>query len=284
MKIRLSKDFKVELSTLVRFEWRKYYPVLIIHERFEKIIKYTIWAIIIITILSSLLVFQNCICSLILAITLFLLQKLFEKTIFEYTTVVFAPLPDFAIDNTQWLTNAFLIPTNEDDTYDKSLPATFSICFRDENYAKKVFELFKQWNYEEDNDTENNIIISFVVEPNEKYSTYIYQNPRRKNPDKYFEKVKEKNKLEKYGKQQQRFLVGFILGKKLDFKNGMLIKLFLDFQEQNKLFNFMPSTEITVDGKKGVKFLNTSTINKYGFELKKRNELTKKDFEYHYPI
>lgn len=37
MKIRVSKGLYVNSNTLFRIEWRKFYPVLIVYEKFKKI-------------------------------------------------------------------------------------------------------------------------------------------------------------------------------------------------------------------------------------------------------
>ena len=284
MKVRINKNLRVELNTLIRLKWNRFYPILIIHERFEKGIKYITWGLTIIGILSSMIAFDCKIYALLVSIGIFLVQLFFQKVVFEYTTVVVSPLPYFKYDPTEWLTNAFLLPQKEDGSLDKSRPATFSICFKTEKYAKQIFELLKQWNYEEVNDVENNIIISFVIEENQQYSTYIYQNQHRKKISKIFDDEKKKNEVKKYGKLQQQFVVGYILGKKLPFRDGMLIKSFLNFQEQGKLFYFMPSMEITYQGQKTPRFLNSITISKYEFKIKNRKDLTKKDFEYYFPI
>lgn len=284
MKVAISKNFKVELNTLIRLEWRKFHPVLIIHERYEKVIKYITWGLTAIGILSSMLAFDCKIYALLCSIVIFLIQLFFQKVIFEYTTVVVSPLPNFKYDPSEWLTNAFVFPQNENGSLNSSGTATFSMCFRTEGYAKQVFELFKQWNYEQDNDVENNIIISFVVENDQRYSTYIYQNHHRKNLDKLFSDEKKKNEVKKYGKLQQQFVVGYILGKKLPFRDGMLIKRFLEFQVQDKLFHFMPSVEISYQGRNVPRFLNSTMISKYKYKIKNRKDLTIKDFEYHFPI
>ncbi|MDH6310890.1 hypothetical protein M2451_004071 [Dysgonomonas sp. PFB1-18] len=284
MKVRISKDFKVELNTLIKLEWKKFYPVLIIHERFEKIVKWIIRLLAIIGVLSCLITFQNKCEALLFSVIIVLIQQFFERVIFEYTTIIVSPLPNFRVDLTQWLTNAFFIPLNADGSYNRNETAVFAPCFRDEEYGIQLFKFLKQWNFEQDNDIENNIIISFIIEPNAKYSTYIYHNPKRKNIEKILEDEKEKNKLSKYGKRQQQLIASFIFGKKLDFITGSYIEKFLEFQEQNKLFYFMPSHPISDNGRRGTSFLRQATILKYNFKLKNRNELTRKDIEYHFPL
>jgi hypothetical protein len=41
MKIKVSKDFYVNSNTLFRIEWRKYYPILVVHKKMKSVIKWT---------------------------------------------------------------------------------------------------------------------------------------------------------------------------------------------------------------------------------------------------
>jgi hypothetical protein len=53
MKIKV-RNWKVDLSTLFRVEWRKPFPKIVIHEKFEKYVKWTLRILTVIGIGTSL--------------------------------------------------------------------------------------------------------------------------------------------------------------------------------------------------------------------------------------
>ena len=57
MKIKIKNRLEVELSTLVRLEFNRFVPTLVVHERFEKYVKWTIRLITLIGIIA--LVYQK---------------------------------------------------------------------------------------------------------------------------------------------------------------------------------------------------------------------------------
>jgi len=42
MKIKIKDRLKIELNILIRLEFKRFVPTLIVHERFEKYVKWTI--------------------------------------------------------------------------------------------------------------------------------------------------------------------------------------------------------------------------------------------------
>lgn len=173
MKIKVSKNLYVNSNTLFRLEWRRFYPVLVIHEKFEKPLKWILRFIAFIGIATSVITISFWYFSLGLAVLIFLIEQSFERTIIEYTTMVIQPYPDFEIDYGQWKTNGFMIPKEKNG---QDL-AYFGPSYEDKEYAIKVFEYFKSWiDNSSSDDKENNLIVSLVIEPNEEYTTYIYAN------------------------------------------------------------------------------------------------------------
>ena len=276
MKIKISKNLYVNLNTLVKIEWRKYYPVLVVHERFEKILKWILRIIAICGIATSIFSIPVWYISLGLAIVVALIEQFFEKTVFEYTTMVIQPFPDFELDYSQWKTNGFLIPKEKDS---KDLPH-FGPAFMDEKYAKNFFRYLRTWiDNNSNDDKENNLVVSIIIEPNDKYTTYIYANLGRKRLNNMFKFMNNVSKLEKYGKRQQQFITQMFYWNTLDFKDGYYIKQFLDFQNENDPYYFTPS--VIQPFKLPPKFLFDYSIKKYHLKVKKRIELLKNEPEYH---
>jgi hypothetical protein len=275
MKIKVKKDLYVELNTLVSIEWKKYYPVLVVHEKFEKILKWITRIITLIGILSSVFTISPWYCSLGIAILIFLFGLFFERAILEYTTMVFQPPPHFEIDYGQWKTNGFMLPLGKN----ASDLAYFGPSYLNKEYAINFFKYLRTWiDNESNDDVENNLIVSLVIEPDEEYTTYIYANLGRKRLDQMFKVMKDISKMEKYGKRQQQFFSQLFYWNTLDFKEGFYIKKFLEFQKTDKPFIFTPSViqpfGLPPD------FLFDYAIKKYQFKLRKRIDLVKTDPEY----
>ena len=278
MKIKISENIKVDSSTLVRLEWRKLLPVLIVHEKFGNKIKWILRTIAFIGIATSLITIDKWYFSLGLSVLIFLVEQFFEKTIFEYTTFVVQPFPDFTIDYSQWKTNAFMIPMAEN----KEALCYVGPSYQEKEYAIKFFNYLQSWNSGNNIDTDNNIVLSFIIEPNERYSTYLYANTGRKNLNEIFKTAAEQNKFDKYGKKQQQFVMQMVYWHTLDFKDGYYIKQFLEFQKPTEKFYLTPSV-VPKNEEGQVEFIFDSAILKSGYKLKHRHELNGHDIEFHYP-
>lgn len=275
MKIKVAKGLFVDSSTLFRFEWRKWYPTFVVHEKFEKVIKWILRVIALIGIASSLISIDQWYINLIIAIIIFLIEQFFEKTVIEYTSMIVQPLPPFEVQTNQWKSNGFLIPIekNGDDF------AYFGPAYQDESYAIKFFKYLRTWIDDNSNDdVENTLVISLVIEPNDEYTTYIYANSERKRLDYMFKFLEKEYELEKYGKKQQKLFAQLFYWHTLDYKDGYFITQFLDFMAEPKPFQFTPSV-IQPFGLPP-KFLTDYSIKKYDLKIKKRDEVLKNEIEY----
>jgi hypothetical protein len=277
MKIKIAKDLYVNSNTLIRFEWRKYYPLLVVHEKFENILKGILRIIAIGGIATSVVSIPIWYFSLGLAIIIALIEQFLERTIFEYTTMIVQPFPDFEIEYGQWKTNGFMLPkekNNEDLAY-------FGPSYQDEGYAINMFKYFTSWieNSSKD-DKDNNLIVSIIIEPNEEYTTYIYANLGRKRLDYMFKFLGDKSKMEKHGKRQQQFITQMFYWNTLDFKDGYYIKKFLEFQDNDDPYYFTPS--VLQPFGLPPKFLTDYSIKKHHLKVKKREDLLKNEPEYRF--
>lgn len=169
MKIRVGKKLKVPLNTVIRLQWRKFYPQLVIHERFEKYVKWTLRFIAFVGIAASVISIDTWYISLVLALVIFGVEQYLERIIFEYTSFVVQPFPDFKVDLNQWASNGFEIPT----VTDQNLRCYFGPAYLDEEYARKFFSYLRSWNDDEQEDPENVVCVSFIIEPDQTYTTCI---------------------------------------------------------------------------------------------------------------
>ena len=199
MRLKIDKDLYVDSNTLVRFECRKWYPALVVHERFENIVKWILRIIAFVSIATSVFSINERYLSLGLSILIFLVEQFFERTVIEYTVMVFQPPPDFEVEYGQWKTNGFMIPKEGNGTD----LAHFGPSYLSEEYAEKFFIYLRRWvNDNSNDDKENCLVVSLVIEPNEQYTTYFYANLGRKRLDYMSKAIENATKLDKYGKRQ----------------------------------------------------------------------------------
>ncbi|WP_304063769.1 hypothetical protein [Pedobacter glucosidilyticus] len=277
MKIKIGKDLYVNSNTLIRIEWRKWYPALVIHEKFERIVKWILRTIAFVGIATSVISISEWYLSLGFSILIFLIEQFFERTVIEYTVMVFQPPPDFEVEYGQWKTNGFMIPKEKNGVE----LAHFGPSYLSEEYAQKFFDYLREWvNDSSNDDKENCLVVSLVIEPNEKYTTYFYANLGRKRLDYMFKAFEDASKLEKYGKRQQNFIAQLFYWHTLDFKDGYFIKQFLDFQKSNDPFFFTPSV-IQPFGLPP-KFLFDSSIKKYHLKVSQRKDIKNNEPEFNF--
>ena len=258
--MRIKKgEWIINSKSLFRIEWRKYYPVLIIHEKYEKAVKWIIRIFTIIGIAISVITMPWFL-SLIVAIILLGIDLFLENVIFLYTTIVMQEPPDFDIKHGMWRSNLFLLPRFEGD-----LPF-FCLGFTNKEYAEKLFDYFLSWNTGEHIDKKNIITLNWTLNKNGSYVTEIFANPRRENLDEIYNEVENKNKLEKYGKKQQRFVAQISFGQK--FKTSKTMQNFISNYKQGSSFYFAPAL-VADNGKDVIEILNKRAILKNTYNLKK---------------
>lgn len=273
MKIKVDKGLYIDSSTLFRLEWRKCIPVLILSERYESKTKWILRTIAILGISSSLISIEKWYYSLGLSLIIFIVEQFLENVIFEYTSLVVQPLPDFEIETGQWRANAFMMTKEKKEEY----PPYIGPAFLNKEYAIIFFSYIKSWGANQIESEEDKIVLSFIMEGNGKYTTYIYANPARKNVQLQFDYIGAISALEKYKKSHQKLIVQMIYWNTLPINDGYSIKEFLDKYKSGDKFYFIP---FVIDNNDKIKEpLTELAILKTSFKLKSREELTKYDIE-----
>jgi hypothetical protein len=273
MKIKKG-DLKIDTNSLVNIEWRNKTPRLIVHEKYENIIKWVLRIFTFIGIVTSIISLEWY-QSLLLTLILIIIEQFFERAIFEYTTILFQPFPGFEIDGKRWKTVGYAMMEIKDDEF----PPYVGPAFDDEDYARNFFEYIQSWNKIEKDDPENLIIVSFILERDSTYSLFIYANPNRKNLDKRFKDIEEKRKFEKFGKRHQQLFSVFVFAHNFKYAEGLLVDKFLQTYDSKSKFYFAPFVINKEDNK--LKILNSLAIKKYEYKINRREMLTEKDHEYH---
>ena len=269
-------DWKVSLRSVIRIEWRKYYPKLIVHERFESYVKWTLRILTAIGILTSFLTLPYW-AGIIMTFVLFGVEQFIERVLFEYTILVIQHLPRFQFDPKEWYTNGYLLLSPEVPN-DGGYLNYFGPVFKSKEYAENFISYLSTWNRNEKDDKDNNIIISFILEPNHQYTTYFYANSQRKWLNEIFEREKEKKKLDKYGKQAQEYVMQTIFCKTIPLTKDMFFYKFRDQQKQNEPFNFCTFVQ---DENNNLIPIDNFKIVKYHFTIRGRWNLNENDAEYH---
>ena len=95
-------DWKISLRSFISLRWQKRIPRLIVHEKYEHSIKWTIRTLTFIALAASVIAFPVWFMALGFALVLFGLQQFFERAVFQYTTIYVQPLPDFTYDPDEW--------------------------------------------------------------------------------------------------------------------------------------------------------------------------------------
>jgi hypothetical protein len=270
------KGWIIDSSTLFRIRWKFPLPKIYVHEKFEKIAKYISRSIVAFGIIVSLFALPTLI-DFGVAILLLILEVIVEKIVFEYSILIVQPLPNFKVEESQWLTNGYLFP---DPVYKNQydLQNHFGPVYKDKAYAVKFFEYLKSWNRMIEDDKENNICLSFILELDNSYTTYIYANPNRKWLDEAFNLYREINKVEKYGKTQQSMVMQMVYWKTLPTKKGTLFHSFIASQNQSSKFHFCP---FYLENKLPVALQDYSII-KYNYSFRNRHEITREHIEFYY--
>lgn len=182
-------------------------PRIIIHEKYEKTVKYLNRFLIIFGIVSSVISFPTWYSSLSFAIILFWIGWTIEKTIFRFTSMFITPMPNFTYNPNEWNGMGYMFVQSNL----KAL-SFFGPSFKTEEYGINLFGLLSEWNFNQLEDTEKNICISFIEEKDDNYSVYLYPNRERKSIKKFREKI---NSLDKYkDKDHQELIVQMTLCKR----------------------------------------------------------------------
>jgi len=266
--------WKISFKSLISIRWQSHLPRLIIHEKYEKFVNWFLRILTVFGIISSLITFPIWYITLLFAIVLFLIEQFFEKSIFQYTSIYVQPMPDFKYDPEEWKGMAFSFPQDPD----QKLLNIVGCAFATEEYAHKFFKLLKAWNYGEDEDKDNNIYLSFIVESEKEYSVYLYPNPERKTVDQFFEKAEDSQKYEKYGKEHQKLIMHKVFCKIFPYRGNSQLKIFIEKQSFDQPFWLKPFI-MKENGQIEMVF-NENAILKYHYKFKNRYELNKSEYEY----
>lgn len=272
MKIKIRKNLRVDVRTLIDIRREGKLPRLYVHEKLEKPLKWIVWSIGFISFLTIFISLSDYMISVSIGLGLFLLSFTFGRAIVKYTTLIVQPFPDFKIDFKQW----YNVITVSHPNYEKHANVV-GFVYEDIEYGKKFFKYIKSWNFDNEVDKENNIILSIVEESNGEFTFYIYASPYRKNLDKMFKIVAADNFVEKKkdGKIQEGLVMQMAYWHTIKYEDDKHMRDFFKCQPTDKKFMFVPSAKFN-EGY-GIDFESKIILN--GYKYSKRADLQKHSTE-----
>jgi hypothetical protein len=161
------------------------------------------------------------------------------------------------------------------------------MVFKDESCGKKIFDGITNWNYNKREDSENNIQISFILEKDDTYTTYIYPSEERRtivNTLANLERDAEKEMLEDIKrkekpdvKEPRLLIMGQVLNKNIpNPKNSNFMKFISTFSEGDR-FEFGAYTLL---GDNPKQISGIEPIFKSYLKIKRRCDLSSDEIEY----
>jgi hypothetical protein len=256
------------VKTLFSIEMKHGVPRLVVHEKYEKATKWVLRGIAAIGIAISALAFSHWYVGVVIAILILAIQQFFERTVFEYTAIHVSAMPR-RYDPAQWLAVAFAFSA------DTSYPDIIGPAFKDKAYAEEILRVIRSWNYEQDEDEEDYIRLSFILENADDYSIYIYPATNRPSAREFYGKYEEESKATKQGKRLMRLSILMTFCKIFPRKGSLLPR----FHERNRSGRpFLLTTFFQVGA--GYSPLTEEAVLKSHYKLTTRELLSKDAFEF----
>jgi hypothetical protein len=269
---RTSPEGKLWISwrSFVDLRWDGWAPRLVVHEKYERVIKWTLRALTALGILSSLITMSK-LAGLSLSVGLLALDQLLERAVLQYTTIIITPVPTFSITMEEITGVAYML-IKEDLEHN---PDIMGFSFKTEELARKFFEVVRAWNYGEQEDADDNIKIT-VVWPNrgDGYYVCMYPSLDRKPLKARFDALAEIQGTKKPGKKQQQLVMMWTMRKSLG-GGGRALRAFLARQRPDRPFWFAPF--VSADGTNPRRIDDVRPILKWHVRVVKESELTKRD-------
>jgi hypothetical protein len=206
------KGWKVRLSSLVSLCTERGLPRLVVHEKYQRAVKWVLRALALAGIAGSAVSLPPVV-SVAVALCLAGVEQFFERAVFEYSTIYAIPPPDFPYRQASWIEMLYMIPTDPRDVDDPAVPSVCGLVFDDWEQAHGVSALVQSWATGPDGSGADNIVLSFVDEDDEGYSVHMYPDLSRRGLDEIFEETRQLQLEEKIGKRQQRLVFYVRLGK-----------------------------------------------------------------------
>jgi len=271
--------------SLIRIETKgKKIPYFLVSEKYESLVKWSLRILTGIGIATSILTLRWHY-ALALSFFLCLIERLLETLAFQVTTIYVQPIPE-EWDNDQWLAMI---------SYQVRNARHVGMLIKTKEQAEKLYECIKAWNYGQYEDTENNIRLSFVIEKNNSYTTFLYPSPERSSIKKFKENIDYEMFTKKELKEHQQIVVSITFCKPFPYQPNSGIIEFISgykpgmpfafgiYYTKTSLSEMEESKSFRISAANGnVRLVGEKPFVKYQVLIKQVDELIKEDYEYHY--
>jgi hypothetical protein len=265
----------MRLSGIVSVRFERWIPRLVIIDKFERPVKYSLWIVTAVAIISSVFVFPRWYYALACAIVLFALQQFLQRVVFQYVSIYIQPLPAFKFDVADWTAMAYGFPEKRGVVPDIVTPA-----FRTAEIAKQFMELLRQWNNGEDEDREDNIRVSLVFETEDKYRCFIYPNPQRARVKEFHESIKSTDAKHR-GKEHLKLVVQMMFMRTFPYDSTSSVVTFIQVHREGDAFDIRPAVW---NGGALTIMSDIPPITKWHIKIRERSDLEPSDLEYNHPL
>jgi len=263
------------LKGKVRIRWEKHLPRLVLLEKYERPVKWFLRALTLAGIATSILTLPTWYFSLGLAVLLVIIEQFIERSVFCYTSLYVQPMPTFEIQPGKWQGMAYMLPPNSGALGLNGV----GLVFTETQYAKHFFGLLWEWNYGQPDDKSNNIHLSFIIEPDNRYSVYLYPDLQRHTVREFAQSVEDEQLRKSPTKEHFPLVAQLILHKCLPYTQACFVNKFVESQPQHEAFWLVPC----ILTKAGAQVLTmVSPIVKYQFRFCCRQDPNKRDLEWHH--
>jgi hypothetical protein len=261
-------------KTLITLRWKRGIPRLVIHEKYENLVKWLLRTLAFIGILTSVLYIPFWYLSLLSALLLVAIEQFLERAVFLYTIFYWQPMPYFKWDiGDEWEAMGFAFPESKSP---KALNLVGPV-FKSESCTREFFNLLRKWNYNSNDDKENNICLSLIT-VKDGYYAFIYPNLKRQTIKSTFNDIEESARLKKYGKESQQFVVQFIFCKHFIYGHNSMFERFAQEQASGRPY-WLQAFLQNSDGLSSILY-DEKPILKHHVKIRKREELEKSEVEY----
>jgi hypothetical protein len=164
------------------------------------------------------------------------------------------------------------------DVREEPVPNVVGPVFNIEAYAHEFFVLLRKWNYDEREDRDDNVCLSFIYADTGGYFTFIYPNLNRHTIKEAYSKIKDAHKFDKFGKEAEELVVQYTFCRFFPTSSYSQLDAFVQRYQKGQPFWLQPFIQRT--NKPADILFREEPILKFHVKIKHRRELDQHEVEY----
>ena len=246
--------------------FKKFTPKIHVNEQYEKLVKWILRIFTIIGIFSSIFAFSEWYFNLALALLLVCLEQFLERAVFTYFTFYLSAIPEYKPEDWKGM-----MWVHSEDTSNKYFEV--GMFFSSREAAERIFSTIEVWSKDGNDDKNNMVQVSVIINRLDYYHVYIYPNV---DLDPNYLAVKEKREAEQPGKEHIMEFISIMLCKGFDYSTST----FPRFQKFYKDGDDYILCAYVIENNEPVRLSYLGCIKKNALKIKMETDLTQKDREY----